>query len=350
MQKPIDGFVPTRVGRKNSIDNIHFIDTPFYRPYWSHIEKTGPAPRARAQRQATVDDFLDFIYIGLKTYQGYWESHGTNPYMVYFPFALSLDKGDKVFNIKQRCNYSNSDNIVAYTIKSLVRSAGQNVVLLDGNEAPHKDDTLILDESSNKIADFHVGYPNSEIGHQYFTEDQLSENAANPWVDTITYRILKTEPAGARDLFQGRREYKPRVMETQYESLQGRNVEYRVQSFDSNIQFDCWAETNERAENLASWFRYFMNLYIPIFQENGVIQCIFLGKMEDIHVTRWRDDIIARSLVYGVRTQEVTAYDVGVFHSLRAGFDLGIDGNLETISILKDDLPSPSNELSGVII
>lgn len=350
MPRPINGFIPSKKGRNNSIDNIHFIDTPFFRPHWGQTAKTGQAPRARALRHASVDDFLDFIYIGLKTYQGYWESYGNNPFMVYFPFALFLDKGDKIFNIKQRGNFDGGNDIIEYTIKSLSRNIGENVVILDGNQAPQNGDVLMLDESSDKIVDFHVGYPNSESTRQYFTDEQLSDNASDPWVDTITYRVLRTEPAGTRNLFEGRREFRPRVVETKYESLQGRNVEYRTQSFDSEIQFDCWAQTNERAESLASWFRYFMNMYTPIFMENGVIQIVFLEKMEDIHVTRWRDDIIARSVRFGIRTQEVTAYDAGVFHSIRGDFQVGLDGNLEQVSIVKDDLPSPSNELSEVTL
>jgi hypothetical protein len=220
---------------------------------------------------------------------------------------------------------------------------------LDGETAPAAGDILKLDEAAGNVVNFHIGYPNAEDVHYYFDEETLEEKQSEPWVDTITYRVLRTNPAGVRDLFGSPKEYRPRRLETQYEDAYGRNVEYRVQNFDSEIQFDLWSRSNENSEALASWFRYFMNLYTPIFMENGVVQVVFLGKLEDIHVTRWRNDIIARSVRYGVRTQEVTAYDVGVIHRIRATFVAGLSelgANEEEIVTSVDDIPTPSNEFS----
>ena len=331
--------------RRNSVKNVALIANPFLRPAWGIQAHTTAAPRARAFREASVDDFLDYIYIGLKTYQAYWKPYGTNPFSIFFPFATRLEVGNIIYNDPR----PNRPEMVTYTVKALLKNAGINVVLLDGPVAPVVGDVLRFDESRGDLLQFNVGYPNSEETHFYFDEKTQKENASKPWKDTITYRILRTEPAGVRDLFGEPKEYRPRRLETKYEYQENRNVEYRVQSFDSLIQFDCWTMTNEDSEALASWFRYFVNLYTPIFLENGVGQVIFLGKLQDIHVTRWRNDIIARSIQYGVRTQEVTCYDVGVIHSVHASFTAGLEewgSNMESIDVLIDDTPTPSNDLT----
>lgn len=351
INKLIPQMTPLQRGRRNTERNVAFIDNPFVRPKWGATSSV-ITERGRTHRSATVDDLLDFVWLGIRTYQGYWQHLGSDPYVVWFPFAPDIEKGETIYCERptESTDPKARKEVLVYTVKALMRNEGINVVKLDGNSAPQTGDIMKLDESKGKTIDFRIGYPNSEDVNYYFDEETLKHEAEQPWRDCVTYRVLRTEPAGVRDLFGEPKEYVPRRIETKYEDVQNRNVEYRAQHFDSEIQFDCWGKTNEDAEALASWFRYFMTLYTPIFRENGVIQIVFLGKRQDIHVTRWRSDIVARSVRYGIRTQEVTAYDVGIIHALRATLAAGWeDANQESVSFVVDDVPDPSNEFSTPI-
>ena len=72
------------------------------------------------------------------------------------------------------------------------------------------------------------------------------------------------------------------------------------QRFRNTVQFDCWGETSTEADRLARRFKKFMFTYTGVFRQLGVGDIIYLERLRDARVTKWREDIYARSLRYTI--------------------------------------------------
>ena len=245
--------------------------------YWSSAEDNQQADRA-----ASLDDVTTYIYQSLVDYQGKWNTTGISAWTVSFPYARDLRVGNKIRNL-------NTGEY--YTIDSVIDVA-QHTVRLSGTVAPSSSDRLQLAEEN--MINFVSAYP------QVYVEPQT-------WKDTITYRVLRREPGTVQSHpFDGKKEIKPRVRQTIVDpDYPDHHIQIMGQWFDNLIQFDCWSVTNNGADSLISWFEDFLFRYTWVWKKNGVQEILYMDRGIDTEVTKWRDDIVNRTLVYYFRTEKI---------------------------------------------
>jgi hypothetical protein len=247
----------------------------------------------QADRVASLDDVTTYIYQSLVDYQGKWERTAINEWTVRLLYSRHLESGNFVFN---------RTTGETYTINSII-DEDTKTVRLQGTIAPQKGDKLELDDAD--MVNFVSAYP------QVHAEPET-------WRDTITYRVQRREPGSLQaHPFDGRKEIKPRVRQTIPDPDHPNfHVAIYGQWFDNLIQFDCWSTTNHGADSLISWFEDFMFRYTWVWKKNGVQEMLYMNRGMDENISRWRDDITNRTLVYYFRTEKITPvrlYDFSQF-------------------------------------
>ena len=245
--------------------------------FWSSTEDN-----QQADRSASLDDVTTYIYQSLVDYQSKWNTTRISAWTVTFPYARDLRVGNKI---------RNSTTGEYYTIDSII-DAAQHTVRLSGTVAPSSSNRLELAEEN--MINFVSAYP------QIYAEPQT-------WKDTITYRVLRREPGTLQSHpFDGRKEIKPRVRQTIVDpDYPDHHIQIMGQWFDNLIQFDCWSVTNNGADSLISWFEDFLFRYTWVWKKNGVQEILYMDRGIDTEVTKWRDDIVNRTLVYYFRTEKI---------------------------------------------
>ncbi len=236
----------------------------------------------QADRAASLDDVTTYIYQSLIDYQGKWESTAISEWTVKFPYARDLREGNAINNITTG---------EIYTINSVVDEL-THTVRLSGTVSPTLGDRLELADSS--MVDFVSAYP------QVYVEPET-------WRDTITYKVSRREPGTVQaHPFDGRKEIKPRVRQTIVDpDYPNHHVQIMGQWFDNLLQFDCWSVTNNGADSLITWFEDFLFRYTWVWKKNGVQEILYMNRGMDEEITKWRDDIVNRTLVYYFRTEKI---------------------------------------------
>ena len=249
---------------------------------WDSRSWTDRGENRQADRKASLDDVTTYIYQSLVDYQGKWAHSDINEWTIRMPYARYLAVGDPVVNV---------DTGEVYSINNIV-DPKNNVIRLGGSRAPELAQRLKLDSSN--MVNFISSGPQKHI-------------EPVDWRDTITYRVKKRQP-GTIDShpFGARKEIKPRLRQTIPDpDYPDYHIEIYAQWFDNLIQFDCWATTNFGADTLIEWFEDFMFKYTWVFKKNGVQEMLYTGRHTDETVTKWRDDIVNRSVDYYFRTEKI---------------------------------------------
>jgi hypothetical protein len=155
----------------------------------------------------------------------------------------------------------------------------------------------------------------------YLFDQQLTgivKTAPQAPEEVIAWSVIRQEPGSTGPEPFGRdREFCPRVREGLVRDPSMSNsitpsgghdfgVRYYGQWLDTIIQFDCFAETNFEAERLVTWFMKTMNMNIPTYRKYGVSRMFFWRRLRDEFITQFRNGIIARSVQYYVRLEDVT--------------------------------------------
>jgi hypothetical protein len=281
--------------------------SPLFRePWW----RPGSTESWNSETRPTVfggyENLCDAISICMKYLQGYHREYGSDPWYVWFPLEIvPLNIGDKIYS---------ELNGAIYTVKSNT-SEFIGVYKLEGpGQPPGLDDILYVAEE--KRLNFMEGWPSAEDPNLYFTQEEWDRRRQEPWRKTVTYRYNLIEPAGHKDYFSGTREISPRQLQAlKYED--GTVASPHSQRFDVEVTFDCWDLSNNGAVEVARWFREAMQVVLPVMRGYGLDQAHFIRQGQDVHITRWRNDIMARSLVYRFRLSEVKMFSEAVLNYLR---------------------------------
>jgi hypothetical protein len=127
----------------------------------------------------------------------------------------------------------------------------------------------------------------------------------HPFADLVTYTLRFQAPAGIHTAFGKERQRAPQHRET-FSVPDQPGILYEVVALpmDNLVQFDCWSSTGRGADNLASWFKTFMEFMKGSIMRQGFSKIEFWERGVDKDVTQWRDDIACRTLQYYVRTEE----------------------------------------------
>lgn len=303
--------LPRPTPRRKQQRNLKEIDVPQFRiplvrPNETEIEDGKEAYTAFE----SWDNLLDSIDICLKYLQGYWRPIGheseTDPWKIWLPFEfVPLSIGTNL--------YTTDGN--TFSVKD-IDNEYEGVYLLEGAGQPPTLGDILYVAKANRLQ-FMIGWPNAEDPNTYFTTEDWAKRKSDPWLPTITYRVMRVEPAGTQSYFEGRRQLGSRLVDTiTYED--GITAEYYEQRLDLEIQFSTWDQTNEGAVRLAKWFKRAIEVILPVLRGHGLEQGHFWKQEEDVHLTRWRNDIVARSQVYRFRLGEVSAVEGRTLASLNA--------------------------------
>ena len=136
-------------------------------------------------------------------------------------------------------------------------------------------------------------------------------NPAGGFTDTITYQIIRREPASLKDKpFQSEKEIKPRVRDIR--STDDGAVEILGQWYDNLVLFDCWTTSNAEADDLLQWLEDFLFKFTGYFKSIGIQEMLYFrsgrftwGTTEEEAMTRWRNPFKVRSLTYYVRSEKL---------------------------------------------
>ena len=137
------------------------------------------------------------------------------------------------------------------------------------------------------------------------------DNPTEKFRDTITYFVTREEPGakgGNKQPFGGTREVTPRIREI----LEDADTSQQIygQWFDTLVQFDAWCLTNYEAENMSLWFKRFMTQYRDYFKHMGLSEILFWWRGKDNTLRDLNDRLHSRSLVYFIRTEEISVVDL----------------------------------------
>lgn len=280
----------------------------------------------RRDMPANIYSFRVYIEEGLRSFQGYYVPHPQDAWTGYFPYAWYLREGMKVEN-------TTIGDI--YEIKEVQRGKNNKptgIVVMSGNNAPERRHRLRFRREDAIV--FMPAWPKTFAKtYQFKGSNLLADEKAGPWRDTITCDLSRKEPAGMGGKpFEGTRSVRPvhRATET-YDPDPGYSVIYSGQWFDAIVQFDCWSKTNDNAERLVDWFEAFMEIYRGVFIWNGIQQLIYWQRTADELVTRWRDDIVNRTVQYYVRVENVAAELQRKVNSIIATIGLMPTGTVPTL-------------------
>lgn len=294
----------------------------------------------RRDRGAALIDLFDYIEDTLRLYQGYYLPISYAPLNGYFPYAWYLREGMKVDNTTIGTTYTietvekdpDTDRSTGY-----VRMSGSPDPVISHRLKFRRKDSLVFMHSFPKA--YAEPYVFSSKG-----DGTLAGEHSAPWRDTITWLVTRKEPGS----LSGEPFKRPRTLvpmprrHFDYGTDGIYTVDVHGQWFDAIAQIDCWAKTNAATERLMDWFEGFMALYTPVFVYNGITRVFFWERAVDELVTRWRDDIVNRTIRYYVRTETVTATLEARIRSIIATIALTTTGEVTGEIPGTGELPAPS--------
>lgn len=275
----------------------------------------------RRDAPATLRDLYSYIDQALRLHQGYYQPHPINGFSGSFPFAWSLEEGMKVYNTTIG---------VVYEIKEVQRDDNNNptgYVVLSGGNGIEPEATHRLEFSREDSLVFMHGFPKTFAKTYSFSDDgsgSFASQYSERWRDTITFLVTRKEPGSlSGSPFDRPRDVKPHHRESEvYAADTDYMISYTGQWFDAIIQLDCWSKTNKTAERLLEWLEGFLEFYRGVFRYNGINNLYYWDRTADELVTRWRDDIVNRTLRYYIRTENVAAVLESKIRVIAATFGL----------------------------
>jgi hypothetical protein len=267
----------------------------------------------QADRSASLNDITTYIYQSLIDFQSKWESTDRGANTISFPNARYLAVGDKIWN---------ATTGKMYLIAEIVGDR-TNVVRLNpqGANPPVSGDRLVLEEKNT--VNFVSAYS------KYYQDRPIVE-----WRDTIVFRVKRREPGTiGKHPFDPPTEIKPRIREYRVDpDHPDCHVVVMGQWFDNLLQFDVWSKLNNSADTLIEWFEDFMYKYTWVWKKNGVNELLYYMRTMDEEVSKWRNDLAVRSVLYYFRTEKIVTikeYDlkqIDLYLELENAFPSGFVG------------------------
>jgi hypothetical protein len=281
------------------------------------------APRQKRLASANIVQAMEFVDESLAQYQGYWkpidiDTNPLNPH-IQLPFATYLDVGDEFTCI---------DTGLVYTVEDVLRDGDGNKtgeVRLEGAGPLDIWHRLIPE---HRLV-FKHAYPKSLAQPYKFDDDTNLEQVDKPWTDHITWLLIRREPGSlGRQPFGDPREQKPRHREFVIDSRVDCDYAQQIsgQQFDNIVQFDIWAQTNKRASLLIEWFHDFLIKHVWVWKLNGVKDVYYWQQTADALVTKWRNDIVNRTVQWYVQTERLSHTSIRRLREVDVSVDVLIHG------------------------
>ena len=244
------------------------------------------ADMRQSDRAINLNDITTYIYQSLIDFQGKWELDESGSWKIKMPNARYLLVGDKIYNRTTGQVYTIAE--VPDEKNKVIRLSATSVSM------PSEGDVLELEEKNT--VNFTSAYS------RYYQDKPVAD-----WRDTIVYRVKRREPGTTgKHPFDPPTEIKPRVR--QYVSDPDHadcHVMVLGQWFDNLIQFDCWSKYNNRADEMIEWFEDFMYKYTWVWKKNGVNEILYWMRNIDEEVTKFRNDLSVRTVLYYFKTEKI---------------------------------------------
>lgn len=311
MSASVDRFGrPTNLEQPNEMLEGYEYDSMYGHPY----------RKLRADREASFEDAMLMISILIKQYEYTFSINAHDNKVLLMPHLLSApEAGTKITNKQTGEVYTVKESILSPVTRrweGLVRLnaiAGPDPLLAHRLDfVDHKNGVRFIEE-----------YP-SMVGNEGQTPEGIIVDKG-PMAPTIVYSLVRKEPGSiGKTPFGPQKEYKKHVREQIKDTnILGSTIEVRAQAFDNLVQFDCCTTDNISSTRLVKWFERFMNLYEGVLKKNGVQQILYWQRLKDAAVTKWRQDLVVRTVQYYFRTEEIEAVIRGDLRKIDFNVDLG---------------------------
>jgi hypothetical protein len=259
-------------------------------------------PRLRAVRKASYHDSMLMIDILLHKYEAEYLPNEIDPNLLCFPYLFQEPpQGALIRNKTTGEVYSIED-----TVKNPLTNKWEGLVRIDSVTPPKRDFAEKLEWLDANIrvrftAEFPLALDTTSQTDQGHIDD------AGPIRPTVVYALIQKEPGSiGGQPFSPQKQYKPMHRERMKSPLEpGRSVDVSAQWFDLLVQFECFTTDNYSADLLADWFEDFMRQYTWVLKYNGVQEILFWQRLRDAAVTKWRQDLISRTVQYFFRIEDL---------------------------------------------
>jgi len=179
-------------------------------------------------------------------------------------------------------------------------------------------------------------YPDEIIALRGDIPSELKPTIDNPtteFVDTITYKVVRREPAhfGSGGPFTPtNKESKPRLRDPFIKSneVEGESFEVWGQRFDNLVQFDIWTKSNFEADALADCFETFLLLQTGPLKKAGVAEMKYWARRPDEFIAQWRTPLNVRSIVWYFMTERLFLVKNGVIQTITVDL-AGVDSDAD---------------------
>ena len=248
-----------------------------------------PAGNMRqSDRNASLNQITTYIFQSLIDFQGKWYPNSRGSTVIDMPNARYLAPGDKITNVTTSKTYLITEVIGDAKYSKTIRLDTQ------GSSVPVMGDVLVLEDKNmvNFVSAYSRAYQDRPVAE---------------WRDTVVWRVVRREPGTVgKRAFEPPSEIKPRVRDyfVDKDHLDS-HVAVMGQFFDNLLQFDCWSRYNNSADDLIEWYEDFMYKYTWVWKKNGVNEILYFLRKEDQEVSKWRNDLAVRSVVYYFRTEKI---------------------------------------------
>jgi hypothetical protein len=196
-----------------------------------------------------------------------------------------------------------------YTITDTILNPRTNLweglIRIDSNIPPNKNLSEKLEFVDQDVrVRFTAEFPRS-LGIEKQTEDELIKDVG-PIRPTIVYSLIRKEPGSiGKRPFAPQKQRKPAVRERIRNNRTGQIFDVWAQWFDYLVEFTCFATDNYVADLLADWLEDFVRQYTWVLKLNGVAEILFERRLRDTAVTKWRQDLISRTVQYYFRLEDL---------------------------------------------
>ena len=267
------------------------------------MNKPGLSP---FDQPASVEDAIDMIELLLEDYQSSFVVSEFDDWTLTFPYLFIQPKeGDQIHNVTK-------DEV--YTVENIsidpYHGTWDHVLRLSGVTAPDADDKLRFVDTESRYVRFALGFPTQEAKRIREAGGEVGDKEADLWIPTVTARIPRREPASlSKEPFGPSKELKPRHWETFRDPRDRKrySIEIWYHRFDNLVQFDCWDRNPAVALQLAGWIEQFMRMYTGTLKYNGVQEIAFWDRRDHEATERWREDIVAQTVRFWMRTEYIHA-------------------------------------------
>jgi hypothetical protein len=241
----------------------------------------------------------------MRDWETVYYANKDNAKLILFPYLFSRpENGAKILNT--------STNEV-YTIKQSFinpyNKRWEGLIELNCTTPPSEnlDERLrFIDET--KYIRFTKEYPRAQLTNGETLDNQIVD--PGPIVPTVVYTLIRKEPGSiSKDPFGPAKQYRPTLRQKIQITNSSDSYEIWGQPFDHLVQFDCWTTDNYSADLLASWMECFLEKNTEVLKLNGVQELLYWQRLADKAVTKWRQDLISRTVQYFIRTESLQIKD-----------------------------------------